>query len=172
MAAQGIAFLYCTEAMQAQIDPPAGWLHGPVDWENLDDYELRFHDDATRFRLGTTNNAGIAALNAALDVYGEAGPEQCEARVLRNARVLAEGLAERGFERHGTADPAHASGIVTVAPDASGIDPEAMFEHLMQHGVTGALRNRKLRLAPHWYNTTGEMERVLEVIDTFEPVTV
>jgi selenocysteine lyase/cysteine desulfurase len=153
--------------MQEKIDPPAGWLHGPVDWENLDDYDLSFHDDATRFRIGTTNNTGIAALHASLGMYLEAGPSWCEDRILANARHLAEGLAERGYRRYGSGDPDAASGIVTIAPKA----PEALFEHLMDHDITGALRNRKLRLAPHYYNTIDEMDRVLDVVDTFDPVT-
>jgi selenocysteine lyase/cysteine desulfurase len=41
----------------------------------------------------------------------------------------------------------------------------------MDHDITGALRNRKLRLAPHYYNTIDEMDRVLDVVDTFDPVT-
>lgn len=166
MATQGSGFLYCSEAMQEKIDPPAGWLHGPVDWENLDDYDLSFHDDATRFRIGTTNNTGIAALHASLGMYLEAGPSWCEDRILANAQRLAEGLAERGYRRYGSRDPDAASGIVTIVPEA----PEALFEHLMDHDITGALRNRKLRLAPHYYNTIDEMDRVLDVVDTFDPV--
>jgi selenocysteine lyase/cysteine desulfurase len=129
-----------------------------VDWEHLDDYDLTFHPDARRFRTGTLNNAGIAGLHAALGLYLETGPARCAAQVRANAQHLAEGLADLGLPRYGSTDPAHGSGIVTVAPE----DPEALFEHLQAQGITGALRNRKLRFAPSWYNTAEEMERVLD----------
>ena len=164
MAPQGTGLLYCSEALQEHITPAAGWLHGPVDWEHLDDYSLTFHDTAERFRLGTTNNAGLLGLNAALSLYLEAGPAWCEAQTLANARRLAEGLAELGLPRYGSDDPVHASGIVTTAPGA----PEALFEHLMDRDITGALRNRKLRLAPAWYTPVAAIDTALEAVSAFQ----
>ena len=161
MSVQGLGLLYCADSLQDQIHPPTGWLHGPVDWEHLDDYDMTFHPDARRFRTGTLNNAGIAGLHAALGLYLEAGPARCAAQVRANAQHLADGLDALGLPRYGTPDPAHGSGIVTVAPD----DPEALFDHLQANGITGALRNRKLRLAPSWYNTADEMERVLNAVE-------
>ncbi|MFO8099592.1 MAG: aminotransferase class V-fold PLP-dependent enzyme [Salinibacter sp.] len=163
MGLQGAGLLYCDEALQAQIHPPTGWLHGPVDWENLDDYTLTFHDDARRFRTGTLNMAGVVALHAALGLYVQAGPEWCEERVLDLSITLADELAARGLPRYGTTDPAHASGIVTVAPDA----PEALYEHLQARDITAALRNRKLRLAPTYYNDETDLRAVLDAVDDF-----
>lgn len=164
MGAQGLGFLYVTEALQAQLRPPTGWLHGPVDWERLDDVDLAFHDDAQRFHTGTMNNLGIAALHAALCVYFDADPAACEARVRARAGRLAEGLERLGLPRYGTADPAHASGIVTVRPD----EPEALFEHLAARGVTAALRNRMLRFSPTYYNTDDEIDAVLDAVAAHE----
>jgi len=164
MAAQGIGVLYCDEALQDDLRPPTGWLHGPVDWEHLDDYELTFHDDARRFRTGTLNSVGVAALHAALGLYLEAGPALCEERVLDLSTALADELSDRGLPRYGTDDPAHASGIVTVEPDA----PEALYEHLKERGITGAVRNRKLRFAPTYYNNESDLAAVLEAVDRFE----
>lgn len=164
MAAQGIGLLYCDEALQERIHPPTGWLHGPVDWEHLDRYDLTFHDDARRFRTGTLNVTGIMALHAALGLYLEAGPPWCEERVLKLSTVLADELATRGLPRYGTDAPGHASGIVTVVPDT----PERLFEHLQAHDVTAALRNRKVRFSPTYYNDASDLERILAVIDAFE----
>ena len=163
MAAQGIGVLYCDEALQDHLRPPTGWLHGPVDWEHLDDYTLTFHDDARRFRTGTLNSVGVAALHAALGLYLDAGPEWCEARVLDLSATLTDELAARGLPRYGTDAPAHASGIVTVEPDA----PDALFDHLKEQGITGALRNRKLRLAPTYYNDESDLAAALEAVDSF-----
>ena len=164
MAAQGVGLLYCDEGFQEQLRPPTGWLHGPVDWENLNEYTLAFHDDARRFRTGTLNSVGIAALHAALGLYLEAGPDWCEERVLDLSTTLADELQARGLPRYGTDDPAHASGIVTVEPD----DPEGLFKHLKERDVTGALRNRKLRFAPTYYNNDKDVAAVLEAVDQFE----
>lgn len=161
MAAQGIGLLYCTEALQDELRPPSGWLHGPVDWEHLDRYELTFHDDARRFRTGTTNSVGIVALHAALGLYLELGADWCERRILDLSTTLAAELRERGLTRYGSDDPTHASGIVTISPD----DPEALIEHLHDRNVTAAMRNRKVRFAPTYYNNEADLRTVLECVD-------
>jgi selenocysteine lyase/cysteine desulfurase len=166
MAAQGIGLLYCDEALQEDLDPPTGWLHGPIDWDHLDEYELAFHDDARRFRTGTMSSVGIAALHAALDIYLEAGPAWCEQRILDLSTTLAEELADRGLSRYGTDDPTHASGIVTVAPD----DPEGMIDHLAAHDITAAMRNQKVRFSPAYYNDESDLATILEAVDRFRRI--
>lgn len=163
MGMQGVGFLYCTEALQHRLQGPAGWLHGPVDWEHLDEYDLTFHDDARQFSTGTLNAAGLSGVNAAMKLYLEVGPEAMEERVLDLSAHLAGGLAGLGMTRYGSSDPEHGSGIVTVEPAA----PEALAEHLKEHRITGALRNRKLRLAPHAYNTPDDVDHALEAIAAF-----
>lgn len=164
MATQGIGVLYCAEDLQDELRPPSGWLHGPVDWEHLDEYELTFHDDARRFRTGTLNSIGVRALDAALGVYLEAGPDRCEERVLELSSTLADALEARGMPRYGTSAPDHASGIVTVAPEA----PEALFEHLQRQDVVVALRNRKVRFAPTYYNDENDLQAALDAVDSFD----
>ncbi|PSQ79187.1 MAG: aminotransferase [Bacteroidetes bacterium QS_1_63_11] len=164
MAAQGIGVLYCDAKLQDQIRPPTGWLHGPVDWGHLNEYDLSFHDDARRFRTGTLNSVGVAALHASLGLHLDVGPAQCEERVLDLSTTLADELAARGLARYGTDDSAHASGIVTVEPE----HPEELFDHLKRRDVTGAVRNRKLRFAPTYYNDASDLDAVLAAIDAFE----
>jgi len=164
MAPQGTGVVYCDEELMDTLRPPAGWLHGPVDWENLDRYELTFHEDARRFRTGTLNATGIVGLDAALGLYLEAGPEWCAERTLTLSATLADELAARGLPRYGTNAPAHASGIVTVAPER----PEALYEHLRAHDIVGAVRNRKVRFSPSYYNDETDLRALLDAVDAFD----
>ena len=163
MGLQGAGLLYCDEGLQDRVHPPTGWLHGPVDWEHLDEYDLTFHDDARRFRTGTFNTVGIVALHAALGLYLQTGPAWCEEQVLECSTTLADELSARGLPRYGTEDPAHASGIVTVVPG----DPEGLYEHLKARDITAALRNRKVRFAPTYYNNEADLRAVLDAVDDF-----
>jgi selenocysteine lyase/cysteine desulfurase len=164
MSTQGIGILYCEESLQKQIQPPSGWLHGPIDWAHLDQYDLTFHDDARRFRTGTFNSTGVVALDSALGLYLEAGPRWCERRVLDLSARLADGLERRGLPRYGTGAQEHASGIVTIAPD----DPEQLVNHLKEQNVTVALRNRKVRFSPTYYNDESDLRAVFEAVDSFQ----
>lgn len=161
MGMHGVGFLYLSPALQDALTPPqAGHLHGPLDWDRLFDYELTFHPDARRFELGVPNQAGIVALRAALDQYAEASPAWCEERVVALSRRLAAGAEALGLARYGTAEPAHASGIVTVRHP----EPEDAEIRLQEAGIRASLRNRMLRFSPTYYNSEAEIDRTLEVL--------
>lgn len=163
MGTQGVGFLYLTEAVQERIRPAAGWLHGPVDWDHLFDYDLQFHATAERFRLGTPNTVGIMALHAALALHFDAGPAAVEEEVLKRAEELSRGLEALGIKRYGTADQNHASGIVTVSIPRAG----ELASFLADKAVHAAVRNGKLRFSPHAYNTSHEINTVLSLLERF-----
>jgi selenocysteine lyase/cysteine desulfurase len=163
MGMQGLGFFYVTEALQAQLRPVRGWLNGPIDWDDFLSYPTDFHDDARRFRLGTMNHTGVVALDAALGLHLDAGRDWCEAQVLARSREIAEGLDRLGLRRYGSADPAHASGIVAVEHP----DPEWLFEAMQAEGISVAVRDRKLRISPTYYNTPDEVGRALDAVAAY-----
>lgn len=160
MGMQGTAFFYVTEALQAQLRPVRGWLNGPLDWDDFLAYPTYFHDDARRFRIGTLNHAGIVALDAAVGLHLDAGRDWCHAQVLERRAQVADGLDRLGLRRYGSEDPAHASGIVAVEHP----DPQSVFGLAQERGIAIAVRDRKLRFAPTYYNTPDEVDRALEVV--------
>lgn len=164
MAIQGIGLLYCDDELQKHIRPPSGWLHGPVDWKNLSQYELTFHEDARRFRTGTFNNVGIAALHAALGLYLECGPAWCEERVLELSGTLADELRDRGIRVYGDETAAHRSGIVSIVPE----EPDRLFDYLEAHNIIAAMRNRKIRFSPTYYNDESDLHAILSALDAFQ----
>jgi cysteine desulfurase / selenocysteine lyase len=161
MAPLGTGFFYVSEALQDRLTPLRGWFNGPLDWDDFFAYPMGLHEDASRFRVGTLNHAGIVGLHAALGVYEEVGPAEAEASVLARSRQVAEGLARLGLRRYGSDDPAHASGIVTAEVP----DPEDTLAALAEAGVHAAVRNGLLRLSPTWYNTPEEVDRALAVLE-------
>ena len=160
---QGLGLIYVSEKAQSMIDPPAGWLHQPIDWGNFCDYNLEFYDTAERYRIGMPNMIGTCALRGALTVYEDAGPQWCEEQVLKLSARLREGFRELGFALYGSDDPAHASGIVTIDhPEA-----EAVADYLDDRSIEIAIRNGLLRFSPTYYNTADEVEIVLEAMRNY-----
>lgn len=164
MATQGVGLLYCNDELQKRLRPPSGWLHGPVDWENLSRYDLTFHEDARKFRTGTYNSLGIAALHAALGLHLECGPGWCEERVLKLAGTLAEELRELGARLYGRRETDRGSGIVTMVPN----EPERLFEYLQAHDIIAAMRNRKIRFSPTYYNDESDLREIVTAVDSFQ----
>jgi selenocysteine lyase/cysteine desulfurase len=165
---QGAGFVYVADSLLDRLQPMRGWLNGPVDWDDFESTTLDLHPDATRFRMGTLPTTQVYALHAALGGWLDVGPPVVEQAVLRAAARLAEGLDALGLARYGSADPAHASGIVTVrAPD-----PEALHAHLASCGVTASLRNRLLRFAAHAHTRAADLDRALDAVASYGRVAI
>ena len=161
MGPQGLAFLYCAPHLSGHLNGRAGWLHGPVDWDNFLDYDLAFFPDARRFRIGTLNALGAMLFRAALSLYEDAGPDACHARVLSYGRQLRDGLHALGQPIYGPQESDEtATSVVTFVPT----DPDAVFAALTADGIATSMRNRMIRVSPSWENTPEEVDRALGVI--------
>jgi len=156
---QGVAFLYVTEELQERLRPVRGWLNGPVDWDNFFTVSEDLHPDAMRFRVGTLASGPIVALDASLGLLLDLDAGETEAQVLAMARRIADGLDGLGLARFGTGGVPN-SGIVTTRHPA----PEDAHARLQAAGIHLALRDRKLRFAPHAYTTEADVDRALEAV--------
>jgi len=166
MGLPGTGFFYVTKELQDRLRPIRGWLNGPVDFDDLLTFDETLHDDAQRFRLGTLDLGGLAALDAAIGLYlDEVGTVAGQERVLALAHRAATALDEIGLRRFGSSDPDHASGIVTFEHP----EPDRLLERLHAAGVRASVRNRRLRLAPCWYNTGAEIDLAVSVAADTHP---
>ena len=156
----GAGLVYASDRVLAEARPTVGWLGGEVDWDDFEGMDGALFPDARRYRAGTVAVAPLLALDASLEAMVALGADAIEAAVLDNAARLAEGAARLGIPRFGSADPAHASGIVTLAPG----DPEGVFSRLEGAGVTAALRSRRLRLSAHAHTRPDEIDRALDAL--------
>jgi cysteine desulfurase / selenocysteine lyase len=165
MATRGSGFIYVSDSIIDSIRPRAGWLHGPVDWDDFLNYRLEFFPDARRFRLGTLNMIGAVALGAALNLHDAFGAEEAECIVLKRVSRLASAFDEKGYESFGRKNgDVPRSGIVTIRhPKARRI-----FESLTKEGVTISLRNGMLRFSPTYYNTNEEIDHVISMIASID----
>lgn len=112
---------------------------------------------ASRFEEGTKNYIGIYGLRESLRILLDAGMSEVTARVRMLVKLLRERLEEKGFEVMTPADPQRHAGIITASrPD---LDMAALFARLKEQGFICSLREDRLRIAPHFYNTEDEVER-------------
>jgi selenocysteine lyase/cysteine desulfurase len=110
----------------------------------------------------------MAAYLAAIELLIEIGPEVIQKRVLMLAGRLAEGLAERDYElvQPWPREPRESSGIISFRrPGASAGE---VLRELGAAGVIGRAHVDFVRLAPHFYNTQAEVDRVLDMLAPHE----
>lgn len=162
---EGAGIMYCHEDLIPQLTPALiGWksVTHALDFDNYD-YTLK--GDAGRFEPGSFNMPGLLGLEAAVRMILAEGIDSIEANIKSLTDHLITGLRERGhavFSPHD--DWSQRSGIVSFDPQA-GLDARQVVDHLAKAGICVALRGGRVRVSPHYYNTTAQIDQLLVELD-------
>lgn len=129
--------------------------------------EIVFVPTAQRYEPGVLNVAGIYGMKAAIELALAVGRDRIAARILDLKKHLVGELQPLDFEIIPPLGGANASGITTFRHPRA--DMAKLFRLLEQNGIVVSLRHDQngteyLRLSPHFYNTTAEIDRVAEVL--------
>ena len=160
-APEGAAIFYCAEERQDQlINTNLGWA-GVVNPRDFLNYNLTPKPDATRFEEGSYNSIGLFGLRAAIDLLLEIGVPQIEKRVMDLTGRLIDGLQSKGYHVSTPTKESERSGIVVFRSDRHAATE--LYLLLQRANVVSAERGG-LRLSPHYYNTTAEIEQILDIL--------
>lgn len=173
---RGTGFLYVRRGFLERMEPPMLDLHS-ASWVARDRYELR--SDARRFENWENNYAARLGMGAAIDYALAIGLPTIEARCRLLAGRLRTGLASipgvtirdlgrtpsaivsftiAGIDARNVVSQAEAAGIVIGASSPSSTRIDAENRHLPD----------LVRASPHYYNTEGEVDRLIEVCGGIE----
>lgn len=158
---EGCGFLYIEQSLQDQVEP------AEFGWTNVSGFpsfsrEEVLRPDAGRYECGTLNTVGCYGLRASIELFLEAGTENTSRQVDALAQRLYDGVIEKGYQPMAHRDNGSGSGIVTFRKP--GVDSEQAARTLAGQGVSLAARHGWLRAAPHFYNTTDEIDRTLQLL--------
>jgi len=162
----GIGFIYITEELQNKINPPhLGW-HSRRDMMNFHDYDQPLKSDASRFEYATQFSLGIWAFAGAIELLLESGSVEIENRIFELSDYLVCGLNDFGLQVIcDRSSRAVKSGIVYVShPNKN--NNEMIHNRLAELRVSISLRNNKLRISPHFYNTRAEIDKFLNIMES------
>jgi selenocysteine lyase/cysteine desulfurase len=171
MGLEGAGFLYVApERVQALRPAVAGWtshedaLRFLFEGEGHLRYDRPIKKGAELFEGGANNALGFAALEASLDLILELGVDSIYRHVGSLLEPLEAGLVQRGFESLRAPDAARRSCTLSVLPPA-GISVIELKTELANRSVACSIPDGKLRFAPHWPNSAGQVPELLSAID-------
>lgn len=119
---------------------------------------------AQRFQLGAPAMPQVYALRAALKLQTDLGPQKIIARVAELNRELRTMAAAHGYSVIGNDwDPANQSGIVSIRREGKLADV-GLGAKLVAGKVAASARQGILRVSPHYYNESADLERLFEVL--------
>ena len=160
----GTGFAYVRRELIAELDPPTvGWLSLPAsaDFTRFLDYDLTFYPDARKFEVFTAPMHDLKAMDASLGLFLELGPAAVEAHVASLADYVAAWCDGRSDARLITpTQRSRRAGLMSIAVD----DLQAASTRLEAAGVSHTVREGGVRLSPHLYNTTGDLDIALAAL--------
>jgi selenocysteine lyase/cysteine desulfurase len=138
-----------------------GWMN-VVNAEDFLNYELKFLPDARRFESGCLNLPGIYGLGASLKLLIDIGIEKIERRIHHLTDRLCQGLKRKGYHIFSPRGANEWSGIVSFYHPK--IPSPRLLEILTRDRIVVSLREDRIRVSPHFYNTEEEIDRLLKAL--------
>lgn len=162
---EGCGVLYIQQDQQDSIEPVEfGWTNvaGYNDYASRD---MSLRSDAGRYECGTLNTVGCFGLEASMRFLNDveaAHPGGMAARITRLADRLADGARANGYELMIERQAPTAAGIVSFRKE--GVDSRMTVAKLKAQRITAAPRQGWIRVSPHFYLETAEVDRAIELL--------
>jgi selenocysteine lyase/cysteine desulfurase len=134
-----------------------------VGWEGAKDAGARKFET-----LGQRDDAAVVSMGTTVLFHESVGVDRIERRVRQLSATLKDELADRvpGVRFHTPRETGLSAGVVVFDPSVPDVS-EAFSRLYTEHGIAGAPRGGEfsgIRLCPHIYNTTEEIDRVVGAV--------
>jgi len=160
MGPMGTAFVYVSEELRTMLNQAyVGWLSVENPWTFFD-LGQRLAKDARRYEIGTLNAIGIVGLFESVSLLMEIGIKNIEKQVTDLNHYLLQGMMTYGVRPAMTYEHDYVSGIISFQI----AEPVLMAAKLKEQNIVVSAREKYLRISPHFYNTTTEIDQLLVVL--------
>ena len=160
---EGVGYLYLSDRAREKIQPTlVGWVSvpNPDDYQNFDQ---GWNRGALAWETGTAPMSLIHGFNASLELLIGLGVEKIANYLEELTDYLCERLREKPYEIVSSRAPGEKSQIVCIRHQ-SGLSAMALYAHLMKKNIVTAPRNDRLRISPHLYNTSQEIDELVKAL--------
>ena len=163
MAPEGVGYLYLSDRARERIQPTlVGWISVP----NPEDY-LNFEQGWNKGTLAWETGTGPASLfygfKASLELLTTQGVQRIANYLEELTDQLCEGLKGKRYEVVSSRAPGEKSQIVCIR-HRDGVSAMSLYHQLNAQNIVTAPRGDRLRIAPHFYNTTTEIDELIKAL--------
>jgi len=160
---EGVGFLYLSDRARERIEPTlVGWVSvpNPEDYENFDQAWSR---GTLAWETGTGPSALIHGLNASLDLLARFETGVVADYLEELTDYLCEQLESTKYEIISSRGKGEKSQIVCIK-HRQGLSPMSLYKHLRAKNIVTAPRGDRLRIAPHFYNNTEDLDALIRAL--------
>ena len=162
----GTGVLYIRPEIMDKLVPfKIGWFS--AEYENLSSlYPVRpLKKDAGRFQPANENYIGLTGLTESLAILNELGAENIENKIMNLTAWAQQQLKDRGCEIFTPLEKSLRAGIVSFKSPR--VNSKKLYELLEHEKIICSLREGWVRIAIHFYNCKQEIEKVLNLTESF-----
>jgi cysteine desulfurase/selenocysteine lyase len=158
---EGAGLFWIRREVVEQLHPVGiGW-NSVIDSRNFGQTEFRLKPHAGRWESGSLNVGGILALGSSLELLLGVGIDAIAERVVYLTDYLCERCRQMGLTVYSSRRPGEGSGIVSLVVPG---DARAVVRRCRDAGIVANQRAGRLRVSPHAYNSTEELDRLLALL--------
>ncbi len=159
-APEGCGILYVSDDARDRVDPSfVGWISVETPWD-FDDREQRLKPNALAWESGTGCSSLFYGLEQSAKLLTETGLNKIENHLEDLTDFLCEMLAGKDYELVSSRAPGEKSSIVCIR-HRGGMTCNEVAELLEKENVIVSPRGDRVRVAPHFYNDRGDIERLV-----------
>jgi kynureninase len=158
------AFYYVREDLIECLEPTiAGWF-GVEDQLEFHTDCLRWRTDARRFELGTPSLISVGLANAGMQMIKSIGLAAIREQNTALVSYLVARMEAAGHRPRVYTPAAEHSALVLIDIDSRPDLDKLVARLLTEHGVIVDARNGALRVSPHFYNDTADIDRLDQAV--------
>ncbi len=152
----GAGYVYvCREAIDRLTPRFLGWW-GVSKMEDFSYFERETLPTARMFEIGSPSLVAYVGMIESLKTLMEVSAKSRKEAAMENAEYLRKRLSEEGVGYYDFGKK-HNSPIVSCAPE----DAEELNKKIAKEKIYCSVRDGRLRVSPHFYNTTEEIDRLI-----------
>lgn len=162
-APEGCGIIYLSDSARERIKPTlVGWISVETPWD-FEDREQPFKPTALAWESGTGCASLFYGLEQSLDLLHQTGVENIERHLGELSDQICDSLARRDYQIVSSRVPGERSQIVCIK-HRGGISSNELAAQLEKENVIVSPRGERLRIAPHFYNTSEDIDRLLDAL--------
>ena len=159
---EGCGLLYIHPELRERVAPVEFGYTNVARFTDYGTRDMTLRPDAGRYECGTLNTVGCYGLKAALEFLLEVGVERVAPAVQALGDRIADGVRRKGYEVLGRRTAATGAGIVSFRKP--GVESGSIVHQLKQQRIVAANRSGWVRTSPHFYISSEEIDRMVEVL--------
>ena len=153
----GAGFVYVRNTIMEEVQPRfLGWW-GVEQLTEFGYFDRKPLSDARKFQVGSPAMIAYVGFLESLKVLLQIPSQNRERAALSVANYLRKRLTESDIPYHDFGERNNSATVSCKPPDV-----EKLNETLMKDRIYCSVRNSRLRISPHFYNTCEEVDRLME----------